>query len=270
MQGRHTSLQLLNDLTEACKSNIKVNVIYLDFMKAFNTVLHDRLLYEISRHGIKDPVHGWIRSFLRSRSQYVMINGCKYELVAVASGIPQGSVHGPLLFVIYIIDLHDSFESNGYLFADDAKIYKSINLLIEYYIFQHDIDNLTKWSSDWLFTINPDKCKHLKVENNTFKDYDYVMQNHTLQFISQKKDLEVIFNFRLSFDAHINDKVSNANKILGLIIRTSTFLDEVTLGQLNKAFVRSHLEFSNCVWSPSLSKHIDIIKNVQRRATKLA
>ena len=196
-----------------------------------------------------------------------MINGCISESVPVTSGIPKGSFLGPLLFVIYINDLPDSVKSNMYLFADDAEIYKIINSLNDHDILQHNIDNLTKWSSVWLLTPNPDKCNVLAVVTKTVGDYDYVMQNHTLQFISQEKDLGVIFNYRLSFDAHINDNVSN--KILGLIRRTFTFQDEVTLEQLYRAFVCPYLEFSTCVWSPSLKKHIEIIENVQRRAAKL-
>ena len=111
-------------------------------------------------------------------SQCIMINGRKSESVPATSGIPQGSALGPLLFVIYINDLPDSVKSNVYLFADDAKIYKSINSLNDHDILKHDIDDLTKWSSDLLFTFNPDKCKVEKVAN-TSKDYDYVMQNHT-------------------------------------------------------------------------------------------
>ena len=96
------------------------------------------------------------------------------------------SVLGPLLLVIYISDLSDSVESSVYLFADDAKIDKSINSLIDRDILQHDTDNLTKWSSDCLLTFNPDECKVLKVAWNNFKDYDYDMHNHTLQSISQE------------------------------------------------------------------------------------
>ena len=146
-----------------------------------------------------------------------MINCCKSESVPVTSGIPQGSVLGPLLFVIYINDLPDSVESNEYLFTDDANIYKSINSLNDHGILQHDIANQAKWSSDWFFTFSPDKCKVLKVVKSSFMDYDYVLQNHTLQFISRERDLWVILNSRLSFDANINDNVSKANKTLGLI-----------------------------------------------------
>ena len=144
--------------------------------------------------------------FLSNRSQCVMINGCRSESVPATSGILQGSVLVPLLCVIYINYLPDSFKSNVYLFDDNAKKDKIITSLSDYYILQHDIDNLTKWSSDWLFAFYPDRCKVLKFAENTFMDYDYVVQNHTLQFISQEKDLGVIFHSRLSFDAHINEK----------------------------------------------------------------
>ena len=102
MQGRSTSLQLLNvsnDLTEAWEGNIKVDVIYLNIMKTFDTVPHERLLYKTSRSGIEEPLHGWIRSFLGNRSQCIMNNGSKSESVPVTSGILQGSVHSYLSFI---------------------------------------------------------------------------------------------------------------------------------------------------------------------------
>ena len=109
-----------------------------------------------------------------------MINGCKSESVPVASGIPQGSVLGPLLFVIYINDLPDGVKSNVYLFADDVEIYKSFNSLNDHGILQHDIHNLTKLSFGWLFTFNPEKCK---VAKNTFKDYDCHAESYLTVYI---------------------------------------------------------------------------------------
>ena len=144
-----------------------MDAIYLDVVKAFDTVLHERLLYKINRYKIKDPLLGWIISFLSNWSQCVMINGFKSESVPVTSGIPH--VLGPLLFVIYINDLPDSVNSNVYLFADDAKIYESIASLSDHVILQHGIDHLTRWSSDWLLIFNPDKCNDLKVAENTFR-----------------------------------------------------------------------------------------------------
>ena len=110
MQGRSTCLQLLNDLMVAWENSTKVDVIYLDIMKAFDTVHYECLLYEISRHGMKDSLHGWIRSFFLNKSQCVIICGCKSESVSVTNGIPQVCVLGPLLFIIYINDLPDSVK----------------------------------------------------------------------------------------------------------------------------------------------------------------
>ena len=136
------------------------------------------------------------------------------------------------------IDLHDSIKSNVHLSADDGKIYKSINSLNDHDILwhdilQHDIDNLAKWSSDWLLKLNPNKCNVWKVVKNTLMDSDYIMQSYLAVHIPGEK-LGVIFNSRLSIDAHISDKVSKASKILGLI-RAITILNQVTLEQLYKA-----------------------------------
>ena len=119
-----------------------------------------------------------------------MINGCTsfQSLLQVAFPMEVLLVNSYVSF-IYMTCLI-VLSQMCIFFADDARIYRSINLLSDHDVLQHDIDNLTKWSSDWLLTINPDKCKDLKAATNTLKDYDYVMLNHTLQFISRGKDLE--------------------------------------------------------------------------------
>ena len=127
-----------------------------------------------------------------------------------------------------------------YHFANDAKVYKSTNTLNDHDILQHDIAKLTKWSSDWLLTFYPDKCKVLKVVKNTFMDYDYVMQKQTLQFISQEKDLGVILCCHLM---NILITKSAKRKKYWDSSEETTILNEVTLVQLYNAFVRCHFEY---------------------------
>ena len=129
ISGRSTTTQLLSYLDKCIETIVTggvVDPIYFDFAKAFDTVPHRRLLGKLSCYGISGDIINWIKAFLLGRSQVVRVNGEKSEETAVLSGIPQGSVLGPLLFVVYINDLPESVKSNIFLFADDTKILKQI------------------------------------------------------------------------------------------------------------------------------------------------
>jgi len=131
--------------TMAIDDGYAVDAIYLDFKKAFDTVPHRRLLGKLEAYGINNPVLGWIKSFLTDRIQKVSINGAESTLCEVSSGIPQGSVLGPLLFVIYINDLPEVVESEAFLFADDTKIFRTIKSSKDLDMLQADLDALGKW-----------------------------------------------------------------------------------------------------------------------------
>lgn len=159
--GRSTTTQLLNYLNDCIEALVEGNVtdtIYFDFSKAFDTVPHNRLLKKLKCYGIKGQVLKWIKSFLKGRSQVVKVNGEESFPESVMSGIPQGSVLGPILFVIYINDLPDVVKSKIYLFADDTKLLSKIQSKDDSLYLQEDINALGKWSNDWLLKFNLDKC----------------------------------------------------------------------------------------------------------------
>ena len=145
ISGRSTSLQLLEVLdkwTEALDNGQYVDCIYMDFQKAFDKVPHKRLLEKIKSYGIVGTTLNWIEDFLKNRTQKVMVNGAGSEWENVTSGIPQGSVLGPILFVIYINDLPDTVESDSYLLADDTKIFRIIKGEDDKEILQDDLTKL--------------------------------------------------------------------------------------------------------------------------------
>ena len=153
--GRSTTLQLLHVLniwTEILDQGGELDVIYCDFMKAFDKVPHRRLAHKVNKYGIKNNVLGWITNFLSNRTQVVKVGNCNSEVRNVTSGIPQGSVLGPLLFVIYINDLPEVVSENSYvyLFADDAKVFREIKTHQDHIILQEDINKLMVWSNKWL------------------------------------------------------------------------------------------------------------------------
>ena len=240
-------------------------------MKAFDKVPHNRLLHKVENYGVTGNILGWISSFLKDRTHQVIVNGAKSGSAKVTSGIPQGSVLGPLLFVIYINDLPDVVDKDSfiYLFADDTKIFRKINTGVDKHILQRDIDRLLEWSNDWLLKFHPDKCVCMGVGYTSDEPIFYSMNGQVLKGSNCEKDLGVYFDKSLKFDLHINSIINKANRTLGIVRRTFDNIDKETFRLLYKGLVRSQLEYAAPVWSPHLIKHIDALENVQRRATKL-
>ena len=273
--GRSTVLQLLillDQLTEILDGGGAIDIIYFDFAKAFDRVPHHRLMLKLASYGISGNVYDWIKSFLSGRMQRVVVNGCFSEWLGVTSGVPQGSVLGPLLFVIFINDLPDVVgdESIMYLFADDAKLGHEIACLDDTLYVQNDVNSMKAWGKKWLMEYHPQKCKVLQLGKNPLKgQYAYKLDGHELEFVSSEKDLGVTFDDQLSFDQHMSQKISKANQILGVIRRTFQHLDRESFLMLYKSLVRPQIEYANQVWAPKLKRQINSIENVQRRATRM-
>ena len=272
--GRSTVTQLLCYLDKCVKAIVEGNVVdtvYLDFMKAFDTVPHMRLVGKLKAYGIEGNIAKWITEYLNNMSQVVVVNGEKSLPADVISGIPQGTVLGPLLFVVYINDLLDNTKSAGFLFADDAKIFRAVTSKEDALILQSDIKLLEDWSRTWLLNFHPDKCHILtfgKFENTKYT-HRYKICGHEVEHVFEEKDLGVVFDSELTFQDHICEKVRKANCIIGLIRRSFSYLDCKMFLKMYTSFVRPHLEYAQAVWAPFLRKYIIMIENVQIRATKL-
>ena len=266
-------LEVLDDWTLAIDKGFSVDTIYLDIQKAFDTVPYNRLLLKLEKMGISGNILKWIKCFLSDRQQRVSFNGTASEWRKVTSGVPQGSVLGPLLFILYINDLPELVKTHCKLFADDAKIYKEISSIKDLEDIQDDLYELCKWTAKWLLFFNLKKCKvmHLGINNPC---WEYKMTNKcgkvvTIYEVEREKDLGIIFQNNLKFNEHINMAANKANKITGLIKRSFSFLDKPTFLTLYKSLIRSHVDYGTSIWFPVLKKDMRIIENTQRRATKL-
>ena len=232
--GRSTVLQLIKVLdiwTQILDQGGCIDIIYCDFMKAFDKVPHNRLLYKLQNYGISGKILGWITSFLTGRTQQVKINGATSGNAPVTSGIPQGSVLGPILFVIYINDLPEVVDKNSYvyLFADDTKVFRQIKTLYDKVILQNDIKNLLVWSSKWLLKFHPDKCVSMGVGYSPGTEDGvlcYNMNGQVLKNTECEKDLGVYFDKSLRFEHHINTIIKKANSTLGIVRKTFDHLDK--------------------------------------------
>ena len=270
---RSTTLQLLRVLdrwTQELDQGNEIESLYLDFQKAFDSVPHRRLISKLKNLGITSKTLNWTEDFLKDRYQQVSVNGVKSEKILVKSGIPQGSILGPVLFVVYINDLPESVNSEVMLFADDAKLFQTITKEQESDSLPDDLKSLEEWSSKWLLCFNPDKCKRMQVSRNPkfIRNNPLTISTVPIQTVSEEKDLGINIDNRLSFESHILKITKKAHQIMGIIRRTFQNLEPDVFLPLYKSLVRSHLEYGHAIWNPYLLKHIRHIEKVQRYATR--
>ena len=266
-------LEAMNVWTEALMHNIPIDILYLDYAKAFDTVPHQRLIHQVESFGITGKVMQWITAFLSNRKQKVCANGAESTWSTVMSGIPQGSIIGPILFTLFVNDLPQNISSIISMFADDTKLFLPLTSDSSYEDLCSDLNYLQEWAVRMQMKFHPSKCKVMHLgKDNPRKNYqmiDSYNKTHILEKTEVEKDLGVYIDSKLNFTTHCQEKVSKANRILGYIRHTFKHLEKETFLLLYKALVRPHLEFASCIWSPKQKYNIDSIERVQRRATKL-
>jgi hypothetical protein len=192
----------------------------------------------------------------------------------VISGVPQGSVLGPALFVVYINDLPEDIASIIYMYADDTKIFRRVDCEVDRETLQRDLDTLSTWAEKWQLRFNVGKCKimHLGGVRNAGAAYKMTAADGgvmTLEETKEEKDLGVWVDNTCKPTNHVTHAVNKANQLLGLIRRTFTYLDGPLVKQLYTSLVRPHLEYANVVWHPFFKKDIDQLERVQHRATRM-
>jgi hypothetical protein len=212
------------------------------------------------------------------RTQCVKINGVISDEHKVSSGIPQGSVLGPLLFIIFINDLPQVCYNltRLFIFADDAKMYRELNCISDSDELRQNCQDVFNWSHTWGMKLNASKCKVLSIikNKNSMQVYDYGFcdkDNVSVVFehVDSMKDLGVTIDSNLSYSIHIYKKIKTAFKMLAIINRNFSDLDKCSFLLLYKCFVRSHIEYCSSVWNPYKVGIIDDLEKVQKRATKM-
>ena len=263
-------LEYLETLTALLDQGHNIDVFYLDFSKAFDRVPHQRLLVKLEAHGITGEILNWIKSWLHQRKQRVVLNGSHSEWSPVPSGVPQGSVLGPLLFILFINDIDNAVDVvHCFLlkFADDTKGLRKVNSQRDADKLQKDLDNLHKWSNDWQMLFNLDKC-HILHLGSTNSHHQYYINGHPMLNVEYEKDLGVIMSSSCTPSKQVSAAALKGNQVLGQLLRTFTYRDQYTFIKLYKQYVRPHLEFAVQAWSPWLQQDIELLENVQRRAVK--
>ena len=238
--------------------------IIMDFAKAFDKAPHRRLFHKLEYYGIRGCTHKWINSWLSGRTQQVVLDGQASDPVPVLSGVPQGSVLGPFLFLIFINDLLDNIRSSVRLFADDCVLYRNIHSLQDCLALQEDLTSLGQWEADWQMKFNVAKCHSMRVTRHQHHKqilFDYSLHNQTLENVQSAKYLAITITDNMDWGQHVSEISSKATKTLGFLRRSTK---EVAY----KTLIRPKLEYTAPIWSPHSKLQNNQIEKVQRTAAR--
>ena len=240
--------------------------------KAFDKVDHAKLLDRLFQFGIAGSLHDWFKSYLRDRKQRVTVLGATSEQLLVTSGVPQGSLLGPMLFLLFVNDLPDTVTSPSRVacYADDTKVLRTINSASDCAALQSDLNSLVDWteSSGLLFNKKKCKCQRITRKKNP-QVFQYSISGAVLETCESEKDLGVWVSSDLSWDKQIFEQCTKANKLLGFVRRASkNIFNMQTRRTLFLTIVRCHLGYTSQVWSPQSIGLLKQVEGIQQRATK--
>ena len=259
----------VDDLARNMDDGCQTDAILLDFSKAFDKVCHRLLIHKLDHYGIRGNNLMWIKDFLSNRLQNVVLEGDKSREASVTSGVPQGTVLGPLLFLAYINDLPDCVSSTTRMFADDCLVYRRINSIEDSKALQSDLDNLQQWENEWLMEFNASKCEAIRITNKRNPtDTAYTIHNTPLARVSSAKYLGLNIHEKLSWSHHINTITKRANQSLNFLKRNLYSCPPKVKEQCYKTLVRPQLEYASSVWDPHTKKDSNKIEAVQNRAAR--
>lgn len=257
-------------ISEVLDDNGQVDVIYTDFSKAFDRLDHGILLRKLSDFGFNRNLVNFIFSYLKNRKQCVQYHGYKSDEITASSGVPQGSVLGPLFFVLFINDIVLDLNCHCLLYADDLKLYLAINDEMDCLLLQEDLNVINTWCTSNCLPLNAAKCNAVTYTRKLkYLQYTYSIDGIDLNKPGSFKDLGITFDHKLTFTQHIDIITSSAYKTMGFIIRNCHELNNInTLKMLFATFVRSKLEYGSVVWNPYYAVHSHAIEQIQRRYLK--
>ena len=285
LSGKSCSTNLIaltDDIANSLYNNIGTDIIYFDFAKAFDTVNHDLLLFKLKQNfQIDGRLLKFIANYLKDRRQRVILDNAFSDYRSVKSGVPQGSILGPLLFVLFINDISSviSLATKICLFADDTKIWRAMQSESDCNILQNDIDKLYTWCKVNKMIFHPNKCKVVSLISNAnslthlrllpFSQFCYTLGSSILNYEESELDLGVIINDRFTWSDQQNKILSKASQMLGLTKRTCHFLvNSRRKRTLYLSMVRSHFEHCSIIWRPLTATQLNNFEVIQKNAIK--
>ena len=263
---------LTQELHEHLEEKGQVDMVILDFSKTFDKVPHQRLMSKLWNYGIRGDTHAWIKSFLMGRTQRVVVDGEASAWVPVESGVPQGTVLGPQLFLAFINDLPKAVSSRVRLFANDCVLYRKVETNADCHALQEDLRSLEEWERQWCMSFNAAKCSSIAITRKQKKVlHQYSLHNQILERVDSATYLGVELSSNLTWANHINKTCHKANRQLAFLRRNLPINRTHVKETAYKGLVRPILEYCSPVWDPyRIKKYTHSVEMVQRRAARLS
>ena len=261
---------MYHEFCKALDAKKDIRIVFCDISKVFDKVWHQGLLHKLRKAGIKCDLLDWFKDYLTDRKQRVVIRGQCSNWGNIMAGVPQGSVLGPLLFLIYINDLASVVKCNLKMFADDTCLYVTVDDPTSSATTLNDnLNNIKHWANQWLVKFNPDKIKSMVLTNKNVVHTPLYFNNKHIEQVHQHKHLGLLFNTRLSWKDHVSEIIQGVSKLLDVMHKLSKDLDRRTLETIHETFVRSKLEYACVIWDDCSDQDSDSIENCQLRAARI-
>ena len=264
-----TLLASTHDWADVLHRGGQTDVVFLDFSKAFDCVPHKRLLEKLRYYGIDGKNNDVIKSLLSGRRQRVVINGTKSSWADVSSGVPQGTVIGPILFLIYINDIQRNISSRMRLFADDSTIYREIKSRDDHLALQEDLRRLDAWAESWQMVFKPSKCFVMNITNKkNISHFTYTIKDSPLTVTPTHTYLGLEIDSKLTWSIHCDQVKKKASQSLGLVQRTLHAAPRGVKEMAYKALVQPKLEYASTAWYPLAGGKLKKLDAVQNKAAR--
>lgn len=265
--------ELYHLFAKALDNRKDIRIVFCDISKAFDRVWHKGLIFKLKSLGVTGPLLEWFSNYLQERRQRVVLKGHHSDWGYITAGVPQGSVLGPLLFLIYINDIVDVVQSGIRLFADDTTLFvTSEDHEISSRVLNNDLESLSAWARQWLVTFSPAKTESMCITLRQLRvDHSNPLffENQRLSSVPEHKHLGVVLTHNLSWSPHITQICDKAGRVLNLLSYFQYKLDRDTLETMYTSFVRPVLEYGCVVWSDCTQNDSDLLESVQKRAARI-
>ncbi len=268
---RSTETQLLlttNEIGKHLDTGKSVDMAILDFSKAFDKVPHQRLMSKLNHYGIVGSLATWTKNFLTGRTQRVVVDGATSTPAPVDSGVPQGTVTGPLWFLLFINDLPSILKSSCRLFADDCIVYSPLDLDTKSQDLQTDLNSLEAWQDKWLMKFNPSKCVTMSISTRGTSKHTYNFCGKDLESVDSNPYLGIEISNNFSWNNQTQISAKKARQVLGVIRRNLWFCNEEVKTTAYKALVRPIMEYASAAWDPHTKVNSDTLNRVQKQAAR--
>ena len=268
-------LAITHEIFEAfdCNPSLEIRSVFLDISKAFDKVWHEGLLYKLKTMDISGELYNLLESYLSGRFQRVLLNGQSSSWKPVLAGVPQGSILGPLLFLVYINDLPNGLKSNAKLFADDTSLFTIVkDRSVSANILNNDLQLISLWAYKWKMLFNPDPKKPaqevLFSRKKQIQNHPTISLNNVqVERTTYQKDLGVILDEKLNFKEHVDSTISKVNKGVSLIKKLSHSLQRKSLVTIYKVFLRPLIDYGDIIYDqPNNESFCEKLESIQYKA----